>query len=127
MQAMDAHSIDAIVCDPPYGLEFMGKAFDTFRGKDIDPAFCHWFAGFTDGEGCFSVHKKNVNGFETYDCQFSISLRADDMPVLQKIKSELGIGTLARKPHLGGHDQARFCVSSKADCAFLRDIFMAFP
>ena len=28
MQEMDASSVDAIVTDPPYGLEFMGKGWD---------------------------------------------------------------------------------------------------
>ena len=28
MREMDAESVDAIVCDPPYGLEFMGKEWD---------------------------------------------------------------------------------------------------
>jgi site-specific DNA-methyltransferase (adenine-specific) len=28
---MDADSVDAIVTDPPYGLEFMGKEWDSFR------------------------------------------------------------------------------------------------
>jgi DNA modification methylase len=28
MQEMDADSVDAVVCDPPYGLEFMGKEWD---------------------------------------------------------------------------------------------------
>lgn len=31
---MDADSIDAIVCDPPYGLEFMGREWDKFRVDD---------------------------------------------------------------------------------------------
>ena len=31
MAAMDAESIDAIVTDPPYGLEFMGKSWDSLR------------------------------------------------------------------------------------------------
>lgn len=30
MRAMPADSVDAIVCDPPYGLEFMGKEWDRF-------------------------------------------------------------------------------------------------
>lgn len=29
MQKLSADSVDAIVCDPPYGLEFMGKEWDT--------------------------------------------------------------------------------------------------
>jgi len=28
MARMDEASIDAIVCDPPYGLEFMGREWD---------------------------------------------------------------------------------------------------
>ena len=28
MAAMDAGSVDAVVCDPPYLIDFMGKAFD---------------------------------------------------------------------------------------------------
>jgi hypothetical protein len=28
MPTLDAESVDAIVCDPPYGLKFMGKAWD---------------------------------------------------------------------------------------------------
>jgi len=30
MQALKAESVDVIVCDPPYGLEFMGKDWDRF-------------------------------------------------------------------------------------------------
>lgn len=30
MREMDAESVDAVVCDPPYGLEFMGKEWDSF-------------------------------------------------------------------------------------------------
>lgn len=30
MRTLDAESVDAIVTDPPYGLEFMGKAWDGF-------------------------------------------------------------------------------------------------
>jgi len=129
MRKMPSNSIDTIITDPPYGLGFMGKEFDTFADSSIDAGFCHWLAGFVDGEGCFSVHKKHVNNCETYDCQFSITLRADDKPILEKIKQELGIGTIAmRKPkQTNAEEQARFCVSSKADCIILRDIFRAFP
>ena len=34
MAAMEAASVDAVVCDPPYGLEFMGKEWDKFRIDD---------------------------------------------------------------------------------------------
>ncbi len=45
------NSIDAIVCDPPYGLEFMGKAWDRLDGGGSvvdDPAEV---GGFQDGAG----------------------------------------------------------------------------
>lgn len=36
MAEMDAESVDAVVCDPPYGLEFMGKDWDSFAPVDLD-------------------------------------------------------------------------------------------
>jgi DNA modification methylase len=35
MATLDADSVDAIVCDPPYGLSFMGKEWDSFKPGDI--------------------------------------------------------------------------------------------
>lgn len=32
MAALEPESVHAVVCDPPYGLEFMGKDWDSFRG-----------------------------------------------------------------------------------------------
>jgi DNA modification methylase len=44
MAGMDPESVDAVVCDPPYGLEFMGKEWDrlkpgvrTDRGGSVAP------------------------------------------------------------------------------------------
>lgn len=45
MAGMDAASIDAVVCDPPYGLEFMGKSWDKLdggRGKASARAMQEW-------------------------------------------------------------------------------------
>lgn len=33
MRGMEAHSVEAIVTDPPYMIDFMGKAFDTSKGN----------------------------------------------------------------------------------------------
>ena len=35
MAAMPENSVDAIVTDPPYGLEFMGKEWDKIGGQDF--------------------------------------------------------------------------------------------
>ena len=40
MDAMEPESVDAIICDPPYGLEFMGQKWDTF-GRNSPPSFKH--------------------------------------------------------------------------------------
>jgi DNA modification methylase len=34
LPALEADSVDAVVTDPPYGLEFMGKEWDSFRSRD---------------------------------------------------------------------------------------------
>ena len=39
MAALEPNSVDAIVCDPPYGLEFMGKEWDRLLVKDRDASF----------------------------------------------------------------------------------------
>lgn len=130
LASFDADSIDAVVTDPPYGLNFMSKEWDRPDAAPIDADFANWLAGFIDGEGCFSVHKKNVNGFETFDCQFSISLRADDKPVILEIQQRLGgIGSVADRPAREGNAKAtvRYCISSQHDCALLREILTVFP
>ena len=35
MAKLDAESVDAVICDPPYGLSFMGKDWDSFKEGDI--------------------------------------------------------------------------------------------
>ena len=128
LAGMPENSVDAVVTDPPYLLNFMAKKWDRAKVAEIDPDFANWLAGFIDGEGCFSVHKKNVNGFETFDCQFTITLRDDDRSVIETIKRELGgIGTIALRPARDGNAQVRYCISSQRDCLRLREILMVFP
>lgn len=38
LREMDPESVDAVVCDPPYGLEFMGKEWDRYA----PPQFAAW-------------------------------------------------------------------------------------
>ncbi len=46
-----------------------------------------WFAGFTDGEGCFVIYKRPGHGFAI--C-FSIGLRADNIELLSELKTAFG-------------------------------------
>jgi site-specific DNA-methyltransferase (adenine-specific) len=48
MATMPENSIDAIVTDPPYGLEFMGKGWDSFR---VDGRAARWSAEKSGGAG----------------------------------------------------------------------------
>jgi DNA modification methylase len=49
MAGMDPESVDAIVTDPPYGLEFMGKEWDKLGALTLtDPSVV---GGFQDGNG----------------------------------------------------------------------------
>ena len=36
MRSLPDNSVDAVVTDPPYGLEFMGKDWDSFSPVDLD-------------------------------------------------------------------------------------------
>lgn len=109
---------------------FMNKKWDspTVEIPPLSPEFGHYMAGLVDGEGCFHVHKKTVNNCETYDCQFSITLRADDRDILVEMQKQLGgIGTLATRDRSEANAQVRYCISSKAHCQILRAALTVFP
>ena len=55
------NSIDAIVTDPPYGLEFMGKEWDRLGGTVLhDPAEV---GGFQDGNGGNAFSRSRIGIF----------------------------------------------------------------
>ena len=56
MREMDAESVDAVVCDPPYGLEFMGKDWDKFA-----PGTMRKRSGWDDAQSGASI---TVSGFD---------------------------------------------------------------
>ena len=51
MNNMDENSIDAIVCDPPYGLEFMGQEWDAPWKNQAVLEKAADAGGFQDGDG----------------------------------------------------------------------------
>jgi hypothetical protein len=91
----------------------------------MDGKFGNWFAGFTDGEGCFDI--KPVG--EYFICRFTIGLRADDKPLLEEIQSELGgIGDLrVQRMRNGAGTQARWEVARKTEVGVLADVFTEYP
>lgn len=93
--------------------------------QEIDSEFGHWFAGFTDGEGCFTIQPVS----RYFYCRFIIGLRSDDAPIIYEIHQKLSIGTIREKtsPSMQGYSQITFDVSSKSDCLVLRDLFQTYP
>lgn len=59
----------------------------------IPDDFGHWFAGFVDGEGCFTISKKPAR-HKGITLTFTIKLRDDDDGILHEIKNTLGIGRI---------------------------------
>ena len=65
MATLPADSVDSIVCDPPYGLEFMGKAWDApwkdqaraASATTVEPASV---GGFQDGNGGNAFSRSRV-------------------------------------------------------------------
>lgn len=57
----------------------------------VDDAFGHWFAGFTDGEGSFGIHRRTSGRAET---KFLLTLRDDDRAILETLRERLGIGAI---------------------------------
>lgn len=101
--------------------------------KEITDYWAGWFAGFTDGEGCFLIGKRNHHSpCASYECRFSIQLRDDDRPILDKIRNTLGFGTTRDKPFYPGATRnarplTEFYVCAIADCAELVKFFERYP
>lgn len=86
--------------------------------------FGNWLAGFTDGEGCFLLQSGNRHGKWTgFTATFRIKLRADDLPILEKIRDYMNCGTLdmvnaSRKKERRDKPQALFAVRAVPDLLF---------
>ena len=96
----------------------------------MDEAFGHWFAGFTDGEGCFQIIEYKPG---RYDTRFLINLRADDIDILHEIRNQLGMGTVFIYDHCVKDGRkhptkmARFQITNKKESAWLVEIFDSYP
>ena len=84
--------------------------------------FIEWFVGFTDAEGCFSIIIKNG---KTASLAFTIELHKDDVEVLYKIASALGVGRVLVNKN---KDSALFFISKFEDInSVLIPLFKNYP
>jgi hypothetical protein len=91
-----------------------------------------WLAGFTDGEGSFQIHR-NVSRrtVPIYAPRFAISLRADDLEILEALRTEFG-GTIGVRQNracnvAGARPQAQWKVLDKRGLGGLVGYFDRFP
>lgn len=101
--------------------------------KEIDDLWGSWFAGFADGEGCFTIGKRNdKNPCACYRCRFIINLRDDDRAILEEIRDTLEMGVRYDKPAStyggrNGQPSTVFQLQSINDCAELVKLFERYP
>ena len=92
----------------------------------IDPASAHWLAGLWDAEGSFMVRRQNRT--RNWSCRASMKLRDDDARLLRDLRSQLGIGHIARIPARGGsRPQVAWVIDSKLECQALATLFSQYP
>lgn len=85
-------------------------------------AFANWFAGFTDGEGCFMAKARKAG---TWDLCFAFTMRADEQPVLEEIQKHYG-GYIYTY-HKGINHAVSLRWSSAADCLRIQQLFTKYP
>lgn len=99
----------------------------------VPPSFGYWFAGFVDGEGCFTIPKlKQKNNTYYYKSVFSINQREDNRDVLYLIHDTLGgFGTLCTYNNdYNGKKRAKLISLStggKAQNLYLIDLLERYP
>jgi hypothetical protein len=82
--------------------------------------FGSWISGFVDGEGTFVLALNHSGSRPVPVCRFQIKLRADDTPVLERIRSFLGCGLMVpdlktSPKHPGDKPQMAFVVVKGED------------
>jgi DNA modification methylase len=123
-------SVDAIVCDPPYLLEFMGKSWDQAKSELGVSPFAAWLAGFIAGEGCFRIQRHKDGRY--YTCTFQIHTRADEAPVLRSLQQKIGGRVVYGKERVsekGGRSNldVRWLIESREDCWALAKVLDGAP
>lgn len=96
-------------------------------------SFGFWFAGLVDGEGSFTLHLDSKRRFIPQP-RFDLTMRADDLAMLEAIREELGYGLVnVRKTSYtnpqGYHSKrmAAFIVWKKSDCLKLVELLEKYP
>ncbi len=126
------NSVDCVVTDPPYLIDFMGKSWDRVQENHSVSPFEAWLSGFIAGEGCFLIKPQHAATKLNYSCAFTLKLRKDDEAVIRALVDRIG-GTiqyadaLVNSHGIRSSRTVRWNVQSKADCWKLAGILDKIP
>jgi hypothetical protein len=84
------------------------------------PDFAEWIAGFTDGEGCFSIAVVRNAGCRLgwqVQHEFSITQAESSVDVLERVRSHMGCGRIVRNRRIDDHREplTRYSVKRRDD------------
>lgn len=120
MRTLPDASIDAVVTDPPYSLEFMGAAWD--RHENEDAAFGYYLSGLIDGEGHFRVDRDGRR------CEFALKMRDDDEWILRRALAFIGHGRITHEPRSApSNPTASLIIDTKDGVAALCSLLLRYP
>jgi hypothetical protein len=92
----------------------------------LSPTDLGFFSGFAAGDGSFVIRENNAG--TSWCCGFQLKLRADDTPLLSRLREWSGVGELIPAPARGGsHPQMAWVVARREDCIRLVDLLDASP
>lgn len=89
---------------------------------DIDSSFCHWLAGFIDGEATFAIDAVG----RRYQCRMALSLRSDDRAILEQIRDRTGLGTIYEWT-TRANPAVKWSVASRRDTWHLAILLQRYP
>lgn len=99
------------------------------QAQQVDAAFGHWLAGFTDGEGYFGVaidrRTSGINAGHSFPIvRFAVNQHTRDRQVIDWIAETLGFG---RVDCTAGGRLTQFRVIRQADMEIVAELFTLYP
>lgn len=81
---------------------------------NLDPAWCNWFVGWVDGEGCFNAYidKRNMG----ITPMLQVKVRYDDVQLVNMARDTLRCGNISIRRSIGKNDQIQWRCEDFVSC-----------